>query len=233
MKRTTVNTVADALAGLAMLSLLGTGIILRWVLPARSGRGLWLWGLDRHGWGDVHLVLAFVMTGLVCVHVALHWSWVLSVLGVGQCRGAGSSRRWRHHLATGLACLIVLATMLAGLWGLAAWQVSGTRRKSSSRPSGHIVGRGEGHRERSAEISGSMSLNEVAAETGLSLDDVRRRLGLVWDMSGSERLGQLGRRHNFTMSDARRLLGVARQGQGDPPLRGDNRRNTDGTGVPR
>ena len=212
MKRTSLNLIVDTLTALAMLGLIGTGIVLRFVLPPRSGSGIWLWGMGRHEWGDVHLFLAVAMTGLACAHVALHWSWVLGVLGIRQ-GGAAGPDHWRcRPVAIGMGSLLVLAALLAGFWALAARQVRGTRREPSSRSSGSHDG------ERPSElasISGSMSLDEVAVEIGMALDDVRRSLGLPSSVSGSERLGRLAGKYGFTMSEARLRLATAGEGQSD------------------
>ncbi len=78
MFKNVLNFLID-LATFAVLSLLAaTGLLLRFVLPpgSRGGRGLLLWGLDRHEWGDIHFWLAVALGILILVHVALHWSWV-------------------------------------------------------------------------------------------------------------------------------------------------------------
>ena len=210
MKRNTVNLIVDSLAGVTMLSLIGTGIVLRLVLPPRSGPGFWLWGLDRHEWGDVHALLAVALTGLACVHVTLHWSWVLSVLGVPAGNAAGAKRGRVRPAAIGLAFVIALAALLAGFWALAAGHVRRTGRESNSRTVGQVAAHAEERPGRSPDIRGSMNLEEVGAEMNLALDDVRRRLGLPSDVSGSARLGQLAKTYGFTISDARvRLRNVS------------------------
>jgi len=54
MNRTFINFITDALAALAMLGMIATGIILRFALPPGTSRSLALWGLTRHQWGDLH-----------------------------------------------------------------------------------------------------------------------------------------------------------------------------------
>ena len=41
-----------AFAGFVLL--ITTGVLMRYVLPPGSGRRAAIWGLDRHGWGDLH-----------------------------------------------------------------------------------------------------------------------------------------------------------------------------------
>ena len=82
MRRSTINYLVDLLLLLAMLGMLWTGVVIRFVLPAGSGRhALLLWGKGRHEWGDVHYQLVFVTIGLVVLHVGLHWDWVCDVTG--------------------------------------------------------------------------------------------------------------------------------------------------------
>ena len=73
MKRTNVNFLVDALSLVALVLLAVTGAIIRYVLPAGSGHGSALWGLDRHGWGHVHFWIAVAFCVAMVVHLVLHW----------------------------------------------------------------------------------------------------------------------------------------------------------------
>ena len=35
--------------------------------------------MDRHEWGEVHLIAGFVFLGLIALHIILHWSVVVNV----------------------------------------------------------------------------------------------------------------------------------------------------------
>jgi hypothetical protein len=69
----------DLLAAVSFLSLAGTGVLLKWVLPhgRGSGRHEWL-GLSRHDWGDVHFWISIALTALVAVHLLSHLGWIVS-----------------------------------------------------------------------------------------------------------------------------------------------------------
>lgn len=75
MKRNTLNYLLDGALALAMAGLLATGLLMRFVLPPRSGR-LQLWGWDRHDWGDLHLWVVIFFLAVLLAHLALHWQWV-------------------------------------------------------------------------------------------------------------------------------------------------------------
>jgi hypothetical protein len=91
VKRSTLSFIIDAVSFVDLLALIGTGVILRWVLPPGTGglgRALSggqggehikeLWGMSRHEWGTIHFWYAMVFVVLMAVHVVLHWTWIKS-----------------------------------------------------------------------------------------------------------------------------------------------------------
>ena len=40
---------------------------------------LFLWGCDRHQWGSVHLILGYVLLGLLFLHIVFHWNQIKSM----------------------------------------------------------------------------------------------------------------------------------------------------------
>lgn len=89
MKGTALNFLIDFLGFINMLGLVGTGIILKWILPPGSGgqgremhgghggeQIRQLLGMGRHEWGDIHYVLALFFMALVLIHIILHWNWI-------------------------------------------------------------------------------------------------------------------------------------------------------------
>lgn len=120
MRRNKLNFLIDALALLAMLGMIATGLVIRYVLPAGSGGhgrggGLVLWGWDRHEWGDLHFWLAAGMAGLLIVHLVLHWEWVCSMTRRLLPGGEAGTGRLSPASRTiwGLATLFLIAAGLA------------------------------------------------------------------------------------------------------------------------
>lgn len=104
------NLVLDTGMFLLAVVLLGTGLLMAWVLPPGS-RGATAWGLTRHEWGDVHLVVALVLTGLVLVHLATHWAWVCNASA--RLVGVAATRSRRRRAIAGAVTLLVTAGLLA------------------------------------------------------------------------------------------------------------------------
>ena len=216
MNRVLLNAVADLILALVMLGVLVTGLVMRWVLPPGSQRTHALWGMDRHGWGDLHFWLAAAAVLIVLVHVALHWQWVVStvrrwVLGLGA---AGATQRVRAW--TGVTTLLIVALATAGFIFFSSASVevdpeaeprrAGASEQHSGMDEDTRDRRGEGRRAADLEVEGRMTLQQAAEAAGLSLEQARTRLGLPADTPGSARMGRLGSAHDFTMSEARRRL---------------------------
>lgn len=91
MRKEQANIGVDAAALVLFLALSTSGLVLRWALPAGSGRldpgaahperpVSVLWGLDRHGWGEVHYWIAVALAVVLVVHLVLHRKWIAGVL---------------------------------------------------------------------------------------------------------------------------------------------------------
>jgi hypothetical protein len=87
MDRPNLNFVIDALMFLCLMAMAGLGFLMKYALPpgrearAKYGRNVdltWL-GWDRHDWGQIHLYLAFILLGLLTIHLILHWQVILGL----------------------------------------------------------------------------------------------------------------------------------------------------------
>jgi hypothetical protein len=64
--------------------LTGNGLMLAWRMPHGPGGGrASLLGLNRHDWMEIHMWIAYVVVGLVIVHLAMHWAWLRKVAARG------------------------------------------------------------------------------------------------------------------------------------------------------
>jgi len=118
-KKTKLNYAVDFITLLLILAMIGTGVVIRYVLPPGSGghgggeRWL-LWGLDRHDWGGLHFWLAVGLSAVMLLHVALHWKWICGVTRrwIGRLRDGGN--RLARRTAYGLAFFVLVTLLLAG-----------------------------------------------------------------------------------------------------------------------
>lgn len=84
MNPNTLRFIVVAVALVLMMAMVLTGLLLKYVLPPGSGgreggRGLVLWGMGRHDWGDIHWYIALTLLAVTVVHLLLHWSWVVTL----------------------------------------------------------------------------------------------------------------------------------------------------------
>ncbi len=84
--------------------LAGTGFLIYFRLPpgSRGGKGLTLFGMDRHEWGDWHLYVSFVFILLSVYHLWLNRAWLIKI--------ASAKKPWRllAGFFVGITIIIVL-----------------------------------------------------------------------------------------------------------------------------
>ena len=197
MKRSGFNIAIDLVAATLMLAMIATGIILRFTLPPGSGRAIALWNLARRQWGDLHFWLALGAVSIVVLHLALHWTSVVSVVRrwiVGTDQGVPTARL---RLLAGLATLLIVSSVVTGFW---LTSVRATQPLSAPGPetAEHQIG-GE-------SIRGNMTVAETATALHCSVNQIRERLHLPADASDSERLGQIAKQRGITMPEIRKQL---------------------------
>ncbi|MHC4266082.1 MAG: DUF4405 domain-containing protein [Planctomycetota bacterium] len=87
MKNAKLNLVIDALLLLCTASILGIGLLMKYVLVPGFKRmeiygrnvELYFWSLNRHEWGTIHLVIGCVFLSLTVLHIILHWSLIVNI----------------------------------------------------------------------------------------------------------------------------------------------------------
>lgn len=123
MRKNTINFWLDLTSLVLLLALAVTGLLMAFILPPGSG-GSTLWGLGRHGWGDVHFWVAGALLVLIVFHLALHWSWVVCTLRrLNPWRGTERVQRKRNDSALGVLALVLLAAGLSAFVAVGKNQV--------------------------------------------------------------------------------------------------------------
>jgi hypothetical protein len=87
IEKSKLNFIVDALMFVFMMALAGIGFLMkfdlipgkeRWLQYGRNVNLFWL-GLDRHEWGTIHLVIGYVLLGLLLLHIILHLRWIFNI----------------------------------------------------------------------------------------------------------------------------------------------------------
>ena len=87
MKKSKWNLIIDAVLLLCTAAIVGIGLLMKYVLIAgyqrwevyNSNVELYFWGMDRHQWGTIHLIIGLVFLGLLVLHIILHWSMIVGI----------------------------------------------------------------------------------------------------------------------------------------------------------
>jgi cytochrome b subunit of formate dehydrogenase len=119
-----VNILCDVIAFVCFVALAVTGIVIHTELPPGSG-GMTLWGMTRHEWGHLHLLLAITFAAVMAVHLLLHRRWIGCVIRGGTVGAEG--RFWRKA---------IIFVVLLLLMGLAAAPFFTPTKESSGRGGG-------------------------------------------------------------------------------------------------
>jgi hypothetical protein len=191
MRRATRNFVVDFVGFGGFIFVTATGVLMRYVLPPRSGHFTTIWGLDRHEWGSIHFWLALGFLAVLALHLFLHWRWIIAVLR-GQPREGSGVR-----VGLGIVGLVALLTLAAAplLSRVERAEVE-TRRRGTHAPA----------TEPALWVRGFWTLRQIEEKTGVPAEYLAHELGFPLNLSRDENLGRLGRRYGFTMHDVRRFV---------------------------
>lgn len=108
MKKSKLITLIDIAAFISFIFVVSTGVLMRYVLPPRSGQSIEILGMSRHEWGDIHFYVTFIFLVILSIHLVLHWKFIRNVIH-GRIKETSNFR-----LMLGLVGLIaVLALALA------------------------------------------------------------------------------------------------------------------------
>jgi hypothetical protein len=226
MKPTHLNALIDAIAFIAFLFLLTTGLLLEYQLPPGSGglhdRGAGqgasdrsvqlVWGWTRHEWGQIHYWLALTITAVLAFHLLLHWKWIVCMVRGKPTAASG------YRLTLGVVGLVFTVLLSAVPLMSATTRVS-RRELRESRASQEAQVHESNDRsnvvpqkaaESSTSIRGSMTLREISNAAKVPVAILLKTLDLPPDVNANTGAGRLMRQHGLTMSDLRQAIDASR-----------------------
>ena len=224
MKKSHFNFINDTVMFLVMMAIVGLGFLMKYnLIPGEQrwlkyGRNvdLYLFGLDRHQWGTIHLILGFILLGLLALHIILHWKVILSMYRQ-LIRNNKSRKKLGFTFIIVSLILIILPLILKpeirelikgeGRFG----RYSSTKAAEiltpgeSSKKSGNSK---ENHRHinSSVDVAGYMTIADVTEKYNIPHDYLIEKLDMPERTSLNERLGRLRRKYGFKMSDVERII---------------------------
>ncbi len=116
MSRTIINFWLDTTLLCAMLLLVWTSTVIRFVFPPAVAAENWtLWGGTIDQWISLQYASLCVLTFLVLIHVMLHWNWVCGVVTARLLNARdGKKRTLTEGIRTlyGVGLMIVLLNVM-------------------------------------------------------------------------------------------------------------------------
>lgn len=241
MNKSTVNFIINAILFICMAAITGIGFLIKYVLIPGSERWekygknveLSVWGMDRHEWAYIHLIIGFIILALVVLHIVLHWNIVMSVFHRLFKKKAIYRVLSIAFIAIGIIIMVVPFFMEAQIseHGEGRNEKQGQRReiehkekKQSSRnvdsyktkenkelksQSQHEYPQKEikhEHDKSSYDIRGYMTLSEISKKYHISTQILKSELGIPKTTSNTEKLGKLKKTYDFKMSDIEEII---------------------------
>ena len=87
IKKPTLNFIINALMFFCLCVITSTGLLMKYTLISGKEQmikygnkvKLQLFGMERHEWGEIHLIIGYLLIGLLLLHIILHWKIIFNV----------------------------------------------------------------------------------------------------------------------------------------------------------
>ncbi|MBI9039278.1 MAG: DUF4405 domain-containing protein [Bacteroidales bacterium] len=232
MKKSKLNLIIDFLLLILMAAITGIGFIMKFRLI--SGHEKWekygvnldtsLFGLDRHEWGTIHLILGFILIALLVIHIWLHWNMIICIFN------KLIKNKGPRIVFTIVLCLLTLFFLIAPF--VFNIEIEGIREKQGNyksrlqeknidtnnkenalnketdrSPKLKTINNNKKPKANSdIEIKGFMSISDVSTKFNIPDDKIKKHLGIPLSTPNSKRLGNLRKTYNFQMSKLREFV---------------------------
>ncbi|MCW3806705.1 DUF4405 domain-containing protein [Plebeiibacterium marinum] len=228
-----LNLSIDILMFMLIIPIAGIGFLIKYVLVPGFKRNdiygrdveLYYWGIDRHQWGTIHLILSFVLLFLLVLHIVFHWKQIIGIF---------KKMVPAKALRVILGSLLVLFTFVFGIVPFFlnpevdesvlnhahnskhgkgySFEERQYKNKVEAKPD---IGQDqekipdvEHHTElkhahqSDIEIYGNMTINEVAEKYNVSAHELAKSINVPTG-NNNKRLGRLRKQYNFQLNDIR------------------------------
>ncbi|TKJ37249.1 hypothetical protein CEE37_14140 [candidate division LCP-89 bacterium B3_LCP] len=213
------NIIVDLLSYLGFTLLLGTGLILQYILPHGSGRIAGsgtgrasgekiittLWGMSRDQWGEIHFWIAAITLVVLALHLLFHWKWIICVLG-RRGKPAGKSGERAVLGLFGLIGILALVLLVFLIPTEQATRNQLTNQTEINRQVDTHEKQEIGVNNHNTSIRGTMTLREIQNMTSVPYEYLIIKLQLPKGISPDIKLGKLKKSYGFSIEDVRQIV---------------------------
>ncbi|MCK5168725.1 MAG: DUF4405 domain-containing protein [Bacteroidales bacterium] len=234
------NFIIDAIMFVLMAAIAGLGLLIKYVLLPGTERwikygrsvDLTFWGLDRHDWGRIHLILALVLVALLALHIILHWKLTICLF-----QNLIKGKKIRIICTIFLIIITVILVIFPFFIRVDVYDIATgrdrffstseavtlveteTKTPDNNKSEGETsyiekpIQKIEEHEEHehhnidpSIEVKGSMTLSEISQKYKVPEKHIKSKLKLPSEVSGSDQLGHLRKQYGFKMSEIELII---------------------------
>ena len=224
--KSNTNFIIDILLLLVSAGIVGIGFLIKYVLlTGEQKRKIFganieqtFLGLDRHGWGDIHLYLGFTFLILLLLHIVFHWSMIVAMFG----KFFGNMRLKKTLTAVFLfVCFLMVSApfFIEPKNGTDeskhANSAQGEIKSDASFEKGanDIAGNSgenkvvhESHKEGGLDIRGYMSIEEVCKNYNIPAKRLKDKLGVPVSTQDNTPLSVLRKQYGIKMSTVEEII---------------------------
>lgn len=205
-----INLSIDILLLLLMMSIAGLGFLMKYVLLSGDQRNieygqkvnLSFWGLTRHQWGDIHLIISIIFLVLLLLHIVLHWKMIVCIF-----------QRMIPDKSLRICVTVVLTSIGLLLFSFPFFiQPDISERVAAFQ---NAENRHEQHQKISVNnypIQGNMTLREAADQYNVPEDFIVKALNISANHT-NEKIGRLRKQYGFTLEEVSRIISEYKTGQ--------------------
>lgn len=225
MNKSKLNFIIDIFMFICMTLIASIGFLIKFTLIPGSesweiyGKNvdLFLFGMDRHQWGTIHLYIGFVLLGLLILHIYLHWKTI-----VGLYRKLITSPKIRK---ISLWILMVVSVFLmvfpfvvnpkvvervAGKGNHSVLKVQENEMEPTMKQSINKL-QSNFHEKNTTsgiaiEVRGYMTLIDVAQRYNVPVKIILDQLGIPKSALNVQKLGGLRKMYGFEMTDIEKII---------------------------
>ena len=202
---------------ICMAAITGIGFLIKYTLISGQERRveygdnveLYLFGMNRHEWGSIHLIIGFVLLGLLVLHIILHWTFITCVY----------NRMFQKKLIKRLS--IILFITVCSLFVISPFfikpeigKIALERRRETANK--NLRANKERKNTKSinidqrynlpVEIKGYMTIGEISKKYKIPTNVIKTSLNIPISIPNNQKLSWIRKKHNFEMHDVEKII---------------------------
>jgi hypothetical protein len=212
MKKANINLVLDFILFILLITIASIGLLIKYVLL--SGKDQWVkygsnsdasfLNLDRHQWGEIHLIIGLLFIFILIIHFILHWK-MISKIYIDLIK----SRKIRLAFSMSIIAITLSLLLFPFLINIDCSNIKlhNFEIKNTSIQSTHSSSKNTHHNDlKRYKITNDFSLSQLSKEYSIPLDTLSKKLNLPPYINYNETLHYLKKHYNFNLKEVKLII---------------------------